>query len=81
MLIAYEGVIALRRLRLELQDSGGAAYPQALHTEMLVLYDVCRHLQMTIFQCREVLGEAGLDYVTRYMNGPMSAYPLTDELG
>ena len=57
MEISINGLLALHQLRRELQEEAGHDFPQALHTEMLVLYDVCRCLDLNIFQCREVVGE------------------------
>lgn len=62
-----KGLLGLRQLRRDLQDDADLNFPQALHTEMLVLYDVCRCLDLSIFQCREVLGEVGWAYVNGYL--------------
>lgn len=62
-----KGLFALRQLRRDLQDDAGLDFPQATHTEMLVLHDVCRCLDLNIFQCREVLGEVGWAYVNGYI--------------
>lgn len=62
-----KGIFALRQLRRDLQDDAGLNFPHALHTEMLVLHDVCRCLDLNIFQRREVLGEVGWAYVNGYL--------------
>ena len=62
-----KGLLGLRQLRRDLQDDADLNFPQALHTEMLVLYDVCRCLDLSIFQCHEVLGEVGWAYVNGYL--------------
>ena len=67
MEISIKGLYALRQLRRELQDDAGFDFPHAMHTEMLVLYDVCRCLDLNIFQCREVLGEVGWAYANGYL--------------
>jgi hypothetical protein len=62
-----KGLFALRQLRRELQDNAGLNFPQEVHTEMLVLYDVCRSLDLNLFQCRDILGEVGWAYVNGYL--------------
>ncbi len=62
-----KGLFALRQLRRELQDDAGLNFPQGVHTEMLVLYDVCRSLDLNLFQCRDILGEVGWAYVNGYL--------------
>jgi len=62
-----KGLFALRHLRRELQDNAGLNFPQEVHKEMLVLYDVCRSLDLNLFQCRDVLGEVGWAYVNGYL--------------
>lgn len=62
-----KGLFALRHLRRELQDNAGLNFPQEVHTEMLVLYDVCRSLDLNLFQCRDILGEVGWAYVNGYL--------------
>jgi hypothetical protein len=62
-----KGLLALRQLRCDLQDDAGLDFPQATHTEMLVMYDVCRSLDLNLFQCKEVLGEVGWAYVNGYL--------------
>lgn len=74
MLITPRGVIALQALRLELQEEAGEHFPQSMLQEMLVLYDVCYHLQLNIFQCRDILGESGWQYVTEYINAPIGSW-------
>jgi hypothetical protein len=62
-----KGLWALRQLRQEIQDDTGLAFPQAMHNEILVLYDVCKCLDLNIFQCKDVLGEVGWAYVNGYL--------------
>lgn len=62
-----KGLFALRQLRRGLQDDAGLNFPQEVHTEMLVLYDVCRSLDLNLFQCRDILGEVGWAYVNGYL--------------
>lgn len=69
-MITVSGMLALRRLRMELQEKAGDRFPEALCTELLVLHDACRYLDLTIFQARDILGEVGWRYVTDYINGP-----------
>lgn len=70
MLIEYKGIVALRQLRQELQEDAGLQFPQDVSREMLVLYDICKSLNLNIFQCKDVLGEPGWQYVHRYINTP-----------
>ncbi|MEZ4725697.1 MAG: hypothetical protein R3E79_01025 [Caldilineaceae bacterium] len=67
-----KGLYALRKLRQELQDDAGLEFPQAIHTEMLVLYDVCRYLDFNLFQCKAVLGEIGWRYIHTYLAGKVT---------
>ncbi|CAN5384283.1 hypothetical protein BH10CHL1_BH10CHL1_45170 [soil metagenome] len=62
-----KGLCALQRLRQEIQDDAGLEFPQALHIEMLVIYDVCKRLDFNIFQCKEVLGVIGWQYINDYL--------------
>jgi hypothetical protein len=70
-----KGLYAIRQLRCELQEEAGHDFPQALHTEMLVLYDVCRCLDLNIFQCQEVLGEVGWAYINGYLEQRIDVKP------
>lgn len=67
MEVTTKGLFALRQLRRDLQDNAGLRFPHDVHAEMLVLYDVCRSLDFTIFQCRDVLGEVGWAYINGYL--------------
>lgn len=62
-----KGLLALRQLRRDLQDDAGLDFPQVIHREILVMYDVCRSLDFNLFQCKEVLGEIGWAYVNGYL--------------
>ena len=62
-----KGLLSLCQLRREMQDDAGLNFPQEMHIEMLVLYDVCKCLDFTLFQCKEVLGEVGWRYVNNYL--------------
>ncbi|MFN8446560.1 MAG: hypothetical protein U0175_37560 [Caldilineaceae bacterium] len=46
---AVKGLFALRQLQREFQDDAGLDFPQAMHTEMLVLYDVLESLDLNLF--------------------------------
>jgi hypothetical protein len=72
MLTSFEGVIALRSLRLELQESAGGEFPESVLTELLVLRDVCKKLGLNVFQCQDVLSESGWAYVNRYLDTRVS---------
>lgn len=71
-----KGLFALRQLRREFQDDAGLDFPQAMHTEMLVLYDVCKSLDLNLFQCQEVLGEVGFQYVHTYLETPVVVHQI-----
>lgn len=72
MLISIKGLVALRQLRLQFQEAAGDDFPQAVLTEMLVLYDVCECLELNIFQARDVLGEYAWACVTTHIQQPAS---------
>lgn len=78
MLVTLEGICALRRLRMDLQENGGDIFPSIMHTEMFMLYDVCKYLDLNIFQCKEILGEAGWRYINAYLNSPITVSPQLD---
>jgi len=70
MEVTTRGAIALRQFRQQLQEEAGSNFPQDVLIELLVLHDVCKNLDMNIFQAREVLGESGWTYVASYINSP-----------
>jgi hypothetical protein len=72
MIINLRGVKALQQLRIEQQESAGLDFPESCHTELLVLYDVCKYLELNIFQAQHVLGAQGYAYVTGYINGTVT---------
>ena len=76
MLVSFDGIMALRSLRIELQEDAHENYPQDVIQELLVLYDVCKKLELNIFQCGEVMGKTGLHAVCSYINSPISASTL-----
>jgi hypothetical protein len=68
MIINLRGIKALQQLRIEHQESAGLAFPHACFKEMLVLYDVCKYLDLSMFQAQEVLGAPAWKMVTDYIN-------------
>lgn len=70
MEITTKGTIALKRLRQELQEDAGDDFPQAVLPQLLMLRDVCKNLDLNVFQAIEVLGESGWRGVTQYINSP-----------
>lgn len=68
MEVSMKGMIALRQLRQQLQEDAGHKFPQDTLTQLLVLYDVCKSLDLNIFQVKEVLGELGWHGVTEHLN-------------
>lgn len=80
MHVTMTGVLALEQLRAQLEEDAGADYPQDVRTELLVLYDVCRGLNLGLFQMREVLGDVGWAYLRQELNLPVglpTAHVLT----
>lgn len=70
MEVTMRGATALRHLRHQLQDSAGEKFPQGVLTELLVLHDVCKSLDLNVFQAREILGESGWRCVADHINAP-----------
>ena len=70
MEVTIKGVQALRQLRFELQEDSGAGFPHDVLTQLLMLHDVCKCLDLTIFQARHVLGDIGWQYVKEYIERP-----------
>jgi len=71
MIIDLRGVNALRQLRLELEESAGLDFPQGCLKEMLLLYDVCKSLEVSLFQARTILGAPAYNMVTDHINTPV----------
>lgn len=70
MEVTMRGTFALKHLRHELQDSAGDDFPDGVLTELLVLHDVCKSLDLHVHQAREILGTTGWKCVAAYINGP-----------
>lgn len=68
MLTSVAGVCALRKLRRELQDDAGDDFPEAVLTELLVLYDVCKSLDLNVFQIEDILGQTAWEGVREYLD-------------
>lgn len=71
MEVTMRGAVALKRLRQELQENAEEDFPNGIHRELLVLYDVCKCLDLNIFEAKDVLGEFGWRYVTRQISSPV----------
>ncbi len=71
MITDLRGVNALRNLRIEHQESAGLDFPDSCQTEMLLLYDVCRQLGLSLTQAQHVLGAPAYKMVTDYINSPI----------
>lgn len=71
MHIDLHAIKALQRLRIDLQEAAGANFPQSQLKELLLLYDVCKYLDLTYFQAQEVLGAPALSFVHDYLNRPI----------
>ena len=71
MRIDMQGLDSLKRLRQEWQEDAGAAYPQDVLLHLLVLYDVCKALELGFFELRAVLGVAGFQAIKGYINSPV----------
>lgn len=77
MLSTVAVVYALRKLRLAWQNDAGDAFPQGMLTELLVLYDVGKLLELNIFQLNGVLGDEACACIKQHLNTyvlPASAY-------
>lgn len=74
MIISPRGTIALQQLRIDLQESAGVDFPHACLTEMLLLYDACKYLELSVFQAQEILGVSAYQMVTAHINSPVG-YP------
>jgi hypothetical protein len=71
MIINLRGINALQQLRIDWQESAGLEFPEACLKEMLFLYDVCKALELSIFQAREVLGASAYQMVMEYITSPL----------
>jgi hypothetical protein len=71
MLITMAGVIALEQFRIELEEDAGEDFPQDVIPQLLILYDVCRVLDLNIFQTRDVLGHKGWACIQLELNSPV----------
>ncbi len=79
MQITIRGLKALQQLRIDLQESAGTEFPHAHLRELLILYDVCKYLDLSTFQARDVLGIHGYTLVTEYINQPVNINPKARE--
>lgn len=68
MLITMAGIGTLRSFRKAWQEDAGDAFPEAVLTELLVLYDVCKGLELNIFQIEDVLGQIGWQGIKDYFD-------------
>lgn len=68
MLSTVAVVCALRGLRLAWQKDAGDAFPQAVLTELLVLYDGGKLLELNIFQLNDVLGDEAKGFIKQHLN-------------
>ncbi|MEZ4682053.1 MAG: hypothetical protein R2932_48390 [Caldilineaceae bacterium] len=68
MLSTIAVVCALRKLRLAWQEDAGDTFPQAVLTELLVLYDVGKLLDLNIFQLNDVLGDEAHASIKQHLN-------------
>lgn len=71
MITDLRGIQALQKLRIEYQESAGLEFPEACLTELLILYDVCKSLELSIFQAQQVLGAPAWESVTSHINSPV----------
>ena len=71
MIIDLRGVKALQELRIELEESAGLAFPESCLSEMLLLYDVCKHLELPLHHAQGVLGAPAYKMVKDYINSPL----------
>ncbi|MEZ4677260.1 MAG: hypothetical protein R2932_23885 [Caldilineaceae bacterium] len=45
-------------------------FPDGCLTELLILYDICKSLELSIFQAQQVLGAPAWELVIEHINGP-----------
>lgn len=64
------GLDALKHLRQAWQEDAGTAYPHDVLPQLLVLYDVCKGLDLNVFEATTVLGQVGLQAVKAHINAP-----------
>jgi hypothetical protein len=62
------GICALQKLRQAWQEEAGDAFPEEFLTELLVLYDVCKGLELNVFQIEEILGRSGRQGLKDYLD-------------
>lgn len=70
MIFPIQALINLQQLRQDWQEDAGFDYPGAVTTELLILYDVCKALDLNVLQAKEILGEVGFQAVNDYINAP-----------
>jgi len=71
MLTTMAGIMALERLRTQLEEDAGDAFPHDVLPQLLMLYDVCRCLDLSIFHIREVLGDVGWTFLRAELDAPV----------
>ncbi|MEZ4711609.1 MAG: hypothetical protein R3A44_30725 [Caldilineaceae bacterium] len=71
MLTTVAGICALRKLRKAWQEDAGDSYPEAVMTELLVLYDVCSGLELNIFQKTDILGQIAWEGIQHHLDTPV----------
>ncbi len=67
MLTTTAGICALRKLRKEWEEDAGDAFPDAVLTELLVLHDVCKALELNVFQLEDILGQTARQGIKDYL--------------
>lgn len=70
MEVTMKGAIALKQLRQKLQEDADTEFPESVMRELLILHDVCKSLDLNVFQAKEVLGHSGWRGVVDYLNSP-----------
>lgn len=78
MQITMAGVCTLRDLRKVLQQDAGDDYPNHFLNELLLLYDVCKCLDMTVGHRMDVIGEQGWDLIHEHLNSRVFLGPNND---
>lgn len=75
MLTNVRGIKALQQLRIDLQESAGLEFPHAYTQQLLILHDVCKYLEIPVFQAREILGVHGYNHVAECINSSVDITP------
>ncbi|MCB0122829.1 MAG: hypothetical protein KDE58_11330 [Caldilineaceae bacterium] len=72
MIMLTNVVVAIRKIRMDLEEDAGENFPTDVSRELLVLYDILKALEFNIFIIEDALGEIGYRFVTTYTSTPLA---------